>query len=175
VVEWIATVGAVLGLIGTVLGLMSTWSGLTRDRPRLRVRLVWVVYGGSAERPFRITSRRKDAIQQHPDGQFGIELINRGYVPVRVAEVGLTADRFAWWRRFAEFPHPAPRIWASQDDEQLPSMPVEVPVGGMVLIVAAPGLRDFAKQRRARRVYAISEDERLFVARSALLAGLGRR
>ncbi len=172
---WMEVVSAVLATVGAVLGILATWAGLTRDRPRLRVRVVWVTYEHRNGALVRVTSGRADAIENGPDGQIGIEVMNRGYVPVRVAEVGITPDRFAWWRRFGEFPHPVPRIKAEQDDERLPTLPVEVPVGGCVLVATAVGLVAIARSRRARRAYAITEDDRLFVARSVHLDALRRK
>lgn len=66
-----AIAGLAFGLIGAILGILNTWRAFDRDRVRIRVVPVSLIYESGA------------------DG-FGIEITNLSYFPVTVHGVGFT-------------------------------------------------------------------------------------
>lgn len=167
ITEITAGVGAVLGLLGTVLGLLSTWAGLNRDRPRLKVYPVWFA---RRDRLSRYSARRIDAIERFPEGQFGVEFVNYGFVSVRVREVGICPLRTAFFQRFREFPEPGGRGAVFQDADGQVVMPYELLPGarcGIAFPKAALWSEAFL---RARSVYVLTETDRLFVGRGKIIA-----
>jgi hypothetical protein len=66
-----AIAGLAFGLVGAVLGILNTWRAFDRDRIRVRVVPVALIYENGA------------------DG-FGIEVTNLSYFPVTVSGLGFT-------------------------------------------------------------------------------------
>jgi len=66
-----AVFGSVFGVLGATLGIINTWRAFDRDRVRLIVRPLWMLFPNKTH-------------------TLCIEVINKGYVPVTVTQVGLT-------------------------------------------------------------------------------------
>ena len=165
---WAEWVGFGLATVGAVLGVMSTWAGLTRDRPRLKVRPVWVLIGQGG----RASARTPDAVERYPEGHLGIEVINTGYVTVYVSEVGVCPGRFLWHYRFREFSHPAGRAAITSDLLDQFRMPHELVPGASMLVTGQRPASYLHVVANARSAYAMTSDERRFVGRTRLLSVL---
>ena len=66
-----AIAGTAFGLVGMVLGIINSWRAISRDRVKLLIRPVWILFANESH-------------------SLGIEIINRSYLPVTVTQVGFT-------------------------------------------------------------------------------------
>lgn len=171
ITEIAAGAGAVLGLVGTVLGVLSNWAGLTRVRPRLKVRPIWTAWrtADGYSGPFRFVARRGDLVEQFPDGQFGIEVVNIGFVTVRVREVGFCPLRTTFFQRFREFPEPEWRGSLYEDADGEITLPHELEPGARFVMTSAKSAIRNKYLFRARSVYAITEADKLFIGKGRVL------
>lgn len=91
-VDWTGTLTIAGAAIGAVLGVINTWWALWRDRVRLLVIPLW--HAGDVRMQngqiARITSAYAGGLQRNPEGRFGVQVINRGFVEVTVVSVGIT-------------------------------------------------------------------------------------
>jgi hypothetical protein len=171
--DWVQWVTFALGTLGAVLGFFATWGGIVRDRPMLRVRAVWyseVIVVDEGVIP--VTSRADSAPERYPDGQFGIEVVNPGQVPVFIREIGVTSARHVWWYRFREFPEPPDRGTIVEDARGKVVLPYELVPGASVVVVAGKDAHRAPALATACSVFAITQADQLFLGRSRLLQRL---
>lgn len=159
-----------IAVLGAVLGVINTWHELSRHRRRVRVRMIWVFDGSGV----RITSSRLDAPDKFPNGSVAIEVINTGLVPVHVGQVGFC--RAGWLRRnLYRSGTPRERANIVSDAAEKVRLPCELAPGTRVTISAAQRAHDLPSVLGMTHIYAMTEDERVFYARAALLRKLAQQ
>lgn len=153
-----------VGVAGFALGVINTGWLIYSSRVRLRVTAIWAVYDGTG---VIRTSRHASAAEKEPKGNFGVQVVNAGRVPVFVDEVGVcTPGRKARIRRLLGLRwEPEERSLILNDAFKDISLPQELPPGAKLYIRAASGAKDKPGMTKHGWVYAETQDARMFCAR----------
>lgn len=165
-----------LASVGAVLGIISTWAGLIRDRPRLKVRPVQFVERLDSEGTLReVISQRFHELEEGVPVRWGIKLINTGYVAVHISEVGVCALWTARFQRRRKFVHPADRLAFDEDPTGHIVFPRELAPGTSITVTAPGVAMGHKRMRTARSVYVITQGEWIEIGKGEVLDGLKRK
>jgi hypothetical protein len=172
------SLAAFVGLVGGVLGVASALISWIREKPKVKVRAVWLhcIPGAHEESVSRVTTTDPKAVGTG-DGRVQIEVLNTGYVPVYVREVGVShvsgQKWLPWPRMHLETRERAPFDESDETSDGVKhSLPCRLEPGAPLRIGLSSLDSDGPAMRTAKYVYAITEDDRLFITRSKLLSAL---